>query len=110
MSVGDQVLYYHSNCKPPGVVGICEVASEPYPDRTALDPSGRYYDPKHTEENPRWFMIDMKFRRKMKRMITLEDIRQHEDRLEGLALIRRGNRLSVMPVDKTHWDLILSLE
>ncbi|MGD8346333.1 MAG: EVE domain-containing protein [Lysobacterales bacterium] len=110
MSVGDQVFYYHSNCKPPGIVGICEVCSEPYPDHTALDPSAGYYDPKHTEDNPRWFMVDMKFKRKTKRMITLDDIRQHEDRLEGFALIRRGNRLSVMPVEKRHWDLILSLE
>ena len=110
MKIGDKVFYYHSNCKPPGIVGICEVASEPYPDRTAFDPNEKYYDPKSTPDNPRWIMVDMKFIRRTKRQINLEEIKQHGDRLEGFPLIRRGNRLSVMPVEKEHWDFILSLE
>ena len=110
MNVGDQVFFYHSNCKPPGIVGLCEVASEPYPDHTALDPDSKYYDPKSSPDNPRWIMVDMKFLRRTKRLISLEEIKQHADRLEGFPLIRRGNRLSVMPVEKAHWDYILSLE
>ena len=110
MQIGDRVLFYHSNCKPPGVVGICEVASGAYPDHTAFDPNEKYYDAKSDPENPRWLMVDMKFVRKLDRLIPLDEIKQHEDRLEDLALVRRGNRLSVMPVSKDHFDFILSLE
>lgn len=110
MQVGDQVLFYHSNCKPPGIVGICEVASGAYPDHTAFDPQEKYYDAKSTPDNPRWLMVDMKFVRRTKRMITLEEIKQHTGHLEDFALVRRGNRLSIMPVSKEHWDFILSLE
>ena len=110
MTVGDRVFYYHSNCKPPGIVGICEVASTPYPDHTAFDPNNKHFDPKSSPENPRWVMVDMKFVRRTERMITLEEIKRHADRLEGFPLIRRGNRLSIMPVEKEHWDFLLSLE
>jgi len=110
MQIGDRVLFYHSNCKPPGVVGVCEVASGAYPDHTAFDPNEKYYDAKSDPENPRWLMVDMKFVRKLDRLIPLDEIKQHADRLEDLALVRRGNRLSVMPVSKEHFDLILSLE
>ena len=110
MTVGDRVFYYHSNCKPPGIVGICEVASTPYPDHTAFDPDNKYFDPKSSPENPRWVMVDMKFVRRLERMIPLEEIKRHADRLEGFPLVRRGNRLSIMPVEKEHWDFLLSLE
>ena len=110
MTVGDRVFYYHSNCKPPGIVGICEVASTPYPDHTAFDPNDKHFDPKSSPENPRWVMVDMKFVRRTERMITLEEIKRHADRLEDFPLIRRGNRLSIMPVEKEHWDFLLSLE
>lgn len=110
MKVGDQVFFYHSNCKPPGIVGLCEVASEPYPDHTALDTNSKYYDPKSSPDDPRWIMVDMKFLRRTKRLISLDEIKQHADRLEDFPLIRRGNRLSIMPVEKAHWDYILSLE
>ena len=110
MKIGDQVLFYHSNCKPPGIVGICEVASGPYPDHTAFDPNEKYFDAKSDPDNPRWLMVDMRFVRKLKRMITLEEIKQHADRLEDFALVRRGNRLSVMPVSRDHFEFILSLE
>ena len=110
MAIGDRVFFYHSNCKPPGIVGICEVASAPYPDHTAFDPNEKYFDPKSSPDDPRWVMVDMKFIRRTKRMISLEEIKRHEERLEGFPLIRRGNRLSVMPVDKKHWDAILALE
>jgi predicted RNA-binding protein with PUA-like domain len=110
MRKGDLVFYYHSNCKEPGIVGIAEVASGPYPDHTAFDPNDKHFDAKSDPENPRWIMVDVRHRRKTKRLISLSEIKEHADRLEGFPLIRRGNRLSVMPVSKDHWDFILSLE
>jgi predicted RNA-binding protein with PUA-like domain len=110
MQKGDLAFFYHSNCKPPGIVGICEIVSGAYPDHTAFDPNEKYFDPKSDPENPRWLMVDVKYRRKTKRQISLEELRNHADRLEDFALLRRGNRLSIMPVSKAHWDYILSLE
>ena len=110
MRKGDLALFYHSSCPQPGVVGICEIVSKAYPDHTAFDPSSKYYDAGSDPENPRWVMVDVRFKRKTKRLISLEEIKGHAGRLEGLPLIRRGNRLSIMPVGKAHWDLILSLE
>ena len=110
MKKGDLVFFYHSNCKTPGIVGICEVISGAYPDFTALDSNEKYYDPKSDPENPRWMMVDVKYRRKTKRLIGLAEIKEYADRLEGFPLIRRGNRLSIMPVSKEHWDFVLSLE
>jgi predicted RNA-binding protein with PUA-like domain len=110
MKVGDAVFFYHSNCKEPGIVGVAEVASTAYPDHTAFDPNEKYYDAKSDPENPRWLMVDIRFKRKTRRLISLAEIKQHADELDGFALIRRGNRLSVMPVEKAHWDFILSLE
>jgi len=110
MKIGDLAFFYHSNCNPPGIVGICEVVSEAYPDHTAFDPNEKYYDAGSDPENPRWMMVDVRYKRKTKRLISLEEIKQHADRLEGFPLIRRGNRLSIMPVEKKHWDLILALE
>ena len=110
MKKGDLAFFYHSNCKPPGIVGICEVVSEAYPDHTAFDPNEKYFDPKSDPENPRWMMVDVKYRRKTRRMISLEEIKQHVERLEGFPLIRKGNRLSIMPVSKDHWEFILELE
>ena len=110
MKVGDKVLFYHSNCKPPGIVGICEVASEPYPDHTAFDAGEKYFDPKSDPDNPRWIMVDMKFIRKTRRLISLEEIKQHADQLEDFPLIRKGNRLSIMPVSEAHWEYLLTLE
>ena len=110
MKKGDLAFFYHSNCKPPGIVGICEVVSEAYPDHTAFDPNEKYFDPKSDPENPRWMMVDVKYRRKTRRMISLEEIKQNAERLEGFHLIRPGNRLSIMPVSKDHWEFILDLE
>jgi predicted RNA-binding protein with PUA-like domain len=104
------VFYYHSNTKVPGIVGIAEVASDAYPDHTALDPESKYYDPKSDPDEPRWYMVDIRFKRRLKRIISLSEIKEHAEALEGFALIRRGNRLSVIPVDEAHWNTILSLE
>lgn len=110
MSKGDPVFFYHSNCKEPGIVGLAEVASGAYPDHTAFDSNQKYFDPKSDPKNPRWLMVDIRYKRKTRRLISLSEIKEHADRLEDFALVRRGNRLSVMPVSKEHWDFILSLE
>ncbi|MEJ8569074.1 EVE domain-containing protein [Elongatibacter sediminis] len=110
MRKGDGILYYHSNCETPGIVGIAEVASEAYPDHTAFDANDKHFDPKSDPDNPRWMMVDVRYKRKTRRLISLAELKQYDRELEGLALIRRGNRLSVMPVAKKHWDFILGLE
>jgi len=110
MEKGDMVLFYHSNCKQPGVVGIAEIVSGAYPDHTAFDANEKYFDPKSDPENPRWLMVDIRFVRKTRRLISLSELKTHADQLENFALVRRGNRLSIMPVSREHWDFILSLE
>ena len=109
MRIGDDVFFYHSSCKEPGVVGIAKVASKPYPDPVQFDKKSRYFDAKSDKDNPRWILVDVEFVRKLKRNITLTDIKA-EKSLEDMILVRRGNRLSIMPVEKKHWDKILSLE
>ncbi|MEM8814936.1 MAG: EVE domain-containing protein [Pseudomonadota bacterium] len=109
MQVGDEVFFYHSNCKVPGIVGLMKVASKPYPDPTQFDPESKYYDPKSSEDNPRWCLVDVRYRRKLKRTITLHELKELPA-LDGFALTRKGNRLSIMPVSPEHWDLILELE
>ena len=109
MKKGDLVYFYHSNCELPGIVGIMKIAQESYPDPTAFDPKDKHYDPKSDPENPRWLLVDVKFVRKFKRTIALAELRQHMDALGDFALLRRGNRLSVMPVSQDQWDYILEL-
>lgn len=108
MRIGDQAFFYHSNCDEPGIVGIMKVASKPYPDHTQFEPDSRYHDPKSDPDDPRWILVDVRFVRKLKRTVTLAEMRR-EPELEGMRLLMRGNRLSVMPVDKPHWDHILGM-
>lgn len=110
MKVGDGVLFYHSSCAVPGVVGIARVAVEAYPDPLQFDRKSDYYDAASKQEEPRWDRVDVAFERKLARTITLEEIKQHEDALGDFALTRRGNRLSVLPVTAAQWKLILALE
>ena len=111
MQPGDGVLFYHSSCEVPGIVGVAAVASEAYPDPTQFDPKSDYFDAKSTREEPRWSLVDVAFERKLKRTIPLEEIKRHADDLgEGFALIQRGSRLSVLPVTAAQWKLLLSLE
>lgn len=111
MKVRDRAFFYHSNCEVPGIVGVMEICSKPYPDPTAFDPEDKHYDPKSDPDNPRWYLIDVKFVRKLKRTIALAELREYsESKLAELVLLRRGNRLSVMPVTKKHWDFVLKLE
>lgn len=110
MRPGDSVLFYHSNCAVPGVVGLAEVASEAYPDPTQFDPRSDYYDPKSHPDDPRWLMVDVAFKRKLSRTISLDTLRAHAEQLGDFPLIRRGNRLSVLPVTAAQYKHILCLE
>ena len=111
MQVGDGVLFYHSNCPVPGIVGVAKVASAAYPDPTQFDRKSDYYDPKSKPEEPRWVLVDVAFERKLKRTIPLDEIKQQADALgDGFALIARGNRLSVLPVTAAQWKHLLSME
>ncbi len=111
MRVGDGVMIYHSNCTVPGIAGLARVASIAYPDETQFDPKSHYFDEKATREQPRWFLVDVAFERKLKRVIPLEEIKRYTDELgEGFALTAKGSRLSVFPVTGAQWKLLLSLE
>ena len=111
MKRGDLAFFYHSNCDDPGIVGIMTVAREGYPDHTAFDPQAKYYDPKSDPGNPRWYMVDVRYKRKLTRTITLQELKQYGGGpLADMPLLRKGNRLSVMPVTAGQWDFILGLE
>jgi predicted RNA-binding protein with PUA-like domain len=109
MKIGDQVFFYHSNCEVPGIVGIMKVVREGYPDFSAFDPNDKHFDPKSNPDHPRWIMVDVKYVRTLSRIITLKELKLKPE-LADLALVRNGNRLSIMPVTKKQWDFILSLE
>lgn len=108
MKKGDKVLFYHSSCPEPGVVGVAKVVKEAYPDFTAFDPESKYFDPKSSPDKPRWFMVDIQFQKKLKRTIALAELKQNP-LLEGMQLLRKGNRLSVMPVAESEFDAILAM-
>ncbi len=108
MKVGDKVLFYHSNTKPPGVVGVAEIASEPYTDPTQFDPNEKYYDGKSSQDNPRWIVVDVKAIKKLDNYVSLQMIKD-EPKLADMRLVQRGNRLSIMPVEKAEFDVILTL-
>lgn len=107
MSVGDGVLFYHSSCALPGVAGIAEVASGPYPDATQFDPSSPYHDPKATQENPRWISVDVRAV-EAGRYLPLTEMRSIPA-LEGMVLLQKGSRLSVSPVTQAEWNAIVAL-
>jgi len=108
MRVGDLVFFYHSNAKPPGIVGVAKVSSEAYPDHTQFDANSKYYDPKATTDHPRWYMVDVTFKRKFKRMISLDELKTIPG-LENMPLLRKGNRLSIMPVSEQEWHIIMDI-
>ncbi len=109
MKTGDLAFFYHSNCKEPGIAGIMKIVREGYPDSTAYDPDAKYYDPKSDPGKPRWYRVDVRYIRKLKRVITLSELKVHPE-LTDLPLLRRGHRLSIMPVSRQQWDYILTLE
>lgn len=108
MRKGDPVLFYHSNCETPGVAGIAEIARGAYPDHTALDPDSQYYDPKSSPANPRWSMVDVKWKEAFRNVVSLREIRAVPS-LEGMKLLQKGQRLSVMPVTKKQFVKIRAM-
>ncbi|MEM1244105.1 MAG: EVE domain-containing protein [Pseudomonadota bacterium] len=109
VKAGDLAFFYHSNCNEPGIMGIMKVVKSAYPDFTAFDKKSPNYDPKSDAANPRWYVVDVQFVRKLKRNITLKEIKQSKQ-LSALQLVKKGNRLSVMPVTDSQWRSILDLE
>lgn len=110
MKIGDLACFYHSNCKVPGIVGIMEIVREGYPDFTALDPTHLHYDPASNGlKQPRWYMVDVRYVRSFGRIISLEELKTHTELL-SMTLLKRGNRLSVMPLKTKEWQYILKLD
>jgi len=110
MKVGDGVFFYHSNCEVPGIVGLATVASTAYPDPTQFIKDHEHYDPTAKPEEPRWLLVDVKYQRKLKRTISLAELKAKEAELPGFQLLMKGNRLSIIPVRPEHWQAILKLE
>lgn len=104
MKIGDGVLFYHSSCPEPGIAGLAEVASAPYPDPTQFDPKSPYYDPKSAHETPRWLLVDVRFVKKSA-LVPLAALREH-DELADMRVLARGNRLSITPVTRAEWRFI----
>ncbi len=107
MRIGDEIFFYHSSCEQPAIVGIARVCSQPYPDPTQFDRKSKYYDPKSTRDNPRWTLVDIEFVRKLERPIPLSEIKS-DAALQDMIVARRGNRLSIMPVEPQHWHHLLN--
>ena len=109
MQKGDLAFLYHSSCDTPGIAGIMEIVREGYPDATAFDPENHHFDPASDPDRPRWYVVNVKYQRKLRRMIALAELRGHRG-LQRMKLLQKGNRLSITPVTKTEWDYILGLE
>lgn len=109
MKRGDLAFFYHSSCETPGIAGMMEIVREGYPDFTAFDPNSEHYDPKSSPKKPQWFMVDVRLVKKLKRVITLQELKQNQ-KLADMILLRKGNRLSIMPVTATQWKIILTME
>ena len=108
MQIGDKVLFYHSSAKPPHIAGTAVVVKESYPDFTAFDAKNNHFDPKSNHDSPTWFMVDIRLEQKFKRPLPLDELKQNQ-KLEGMVLLQKGSRLSVQPVSKQHFDLIVKL-
>ena len=108
MRVGDEVLFYHSNATPPGVAGLARVSKKAQPDPTAFDPKSKYYDPASRKNKPRWFCVEVQFKAVFKRLIPLEELRK-EKPLSKMLLLKKGQRLSVMPITKAEYSHILKM-
>ena len=107
MRVGDPVFFYHSSCSEPGIAGIAEVCKLAYPDTTQFDPTSKYFDPKATSQNPRWFNVEVKFIKKT-RLVGIKELRSYTD-LSSLRILQTGNRLSITPVDPSEWQFIMGI-
>lgn len=110
MSRGDRAFFYHSGTANPAIVGVVEVVREGYPDQTAFDPASPYHDPASARDRPRWYRVDVRLVRPLRRSISLAELKRHREALADFALLRRGNRLSVLPVTAAQWKFVLALE
>jgi predicted RNA-binding protein with PUA-like domain len=109
MKEDDLVLYYHSNASPPGVAGVARVSREAHTDPTQFDPKSKYHDPKSTPESPRWMMVEVAFVEKFPELVSLDALKAAEGVLDGMLVIKRGQRLSVQPVEKKHFARVLKM-
>ena len=111
MHKGDAAFIYHSSCEVPGIAGIARIKGAGYPDDTAFRKRHPHYDAGSDPAHPRWYMVDVQLQRAMKRTISLDELRTHADgKLNGMMILRAGNRLSITPVEERHWRFILTLE
>lgn len=108
VEIGDLVLFYHSSAKPTGVAGVGKVVRDAYPDSTCYDPDSPYYDPKSTKDAPRWVMVDVAFVERFEAVVSLATMKADPE-LEGMPVLAKGQRLSVMPVTKAHFDHVVKL-
>lgn len=108
MKIGDLVLFYHSNANPPGVAGIARVCKDAFPDFFSWDAQSRYFDPKSTPDKPRWFMVEIEFVEKFDEIVSLAKLKENPA-LDGMLVIKRGMRLSVQPVEKEHFDIVIKM-
>lgn len=108
MKIGDRVLFYHSNAKPPGVAGLATVVKEGYPDHFAFDPTHKYFDAKSDREKPRWIMVNVGFDKKFSRLVSLEELKMNA-KLDDMLVVQRGQRLSIQPVDESHFKEVLRM-
>lgn len=108
MRIGDNAFFYHSNCETPGIYGLMTICKEAYVDYTAFDKKAKYYDSKSDKENPRWLMVDVKFKKVFKKIVSLKELKSYKE-LSNMKVVQRGNRLSITKVEKKEWDFINSL-
>lgn len=108
MQIGDEAFFYHSNCSEPGIVGIVKIVKAAYPDSFAFDKKSQYYDPKSTPDNPRWFMVDVKLTQRFDSTISLAALKENP-LLNEWALVKKGNRLSILPVTSEQWQIVLNM-
>lgn len=110
MAIGDLVLFYHSNATPPGVAGVARIATAAYPDPSAFDPDSKYYDPKSDLDDPRWWLVEVEFVEKFAEIVSLDALKAAaKTALDGMLVVRKGQRLSVQPVDREHFSAVLRM-
>ncbi len=108
MRLGDLALFYHSNASPPGIAGLARISRLAQPDPTQFDPKSEYYDPKSSQDNPRWHCVEVAFERKFDRLIPLDELRSHST-LKEMLVLKKGQRLSIQPVTRSEFNFILRL-
>jgi predicted RNA-binding protein with PUA-like domain len=108
MRIGDNAFFYHSNCEIPGIYGQMTICKEAYVDHTAFDKKAKYYDPKSKIEAPRWLMVDVEFKKKFNKIVSLKELKSFNE-LSQMRVVQRGNRLSITKLEKKEWDFIIKL-